>query len=210
MLNHALRRTSGSNVQVTHGSPCSAAQARWWIFIARPTPLRWTPGRIPVTWLCSASSPSWRARNPNEAPTMSARFERRRDVPAGVRDRPQQLDADERDHRSPHLLEDGDDRGHLARPCRGVRISSVSSPRISPDRTRCTDVVEWSVGRRSPSRCTDCSMRWRSRVSADKHVGHGADPCHRRDRRRRARPVRASRSHGRRRTRADTRATARA
>ena len=59
----------GSNVHVTHFSPCSAAQLRWWFFIARPTPLCGDPGRIPVTWLCSASSPSKRARSRSEAPS---------------------------------------------------------------------------------------------------------------------------------------------
>ena len=68
MLNQALRRTSGSNVHVTHASPLAAAHARWCSLIARPSPVRRTPGRTPVTWLCNDGAPRWRPRNPTEAP----------------------------------------------------------------------------------------------------------------------------------------------
>ena len=67
MLNQALRRTSGSNVHVTHASPCSAAHARWCSFIARPSPVRRTPGRTPVTWLCSDGCAEVAAEEPERA-----------------------------------------------------------------------------------------------------------------------------------------------
>ena len=67
MLNQALRRTSGSNVHVTHASPWSAAHARWCSFIARPSPVRRTPGRMPVMWLCSDGCAVVAAEEPERA-----------------------------------------------------------------------------------------------------------------------------------------------
>ena len=47
MLNQALRRTSGSNVQTMFASPCSTDHSRWCSFICRPSPVLRTPGRMP-------------------------------------------------------------------------------------------------------------------------------------------------------------------
>ena len=94
MLNQALRRTSGSNVHVDPGQPV----------LARPTPAGaasspararcWrTPGRMPVMWLCSDGWPSWSREEPERPADDLLAGVGRGDVPAGVLDGAQQLDA---------------------------------------------------------------------------------------------------------------------
>ena len=106
MLNQALRRTSGSNVHVIHASPLAAAQARWCSFIARPSPVRRTPGRTPVTWLCSARRSEVAAEEAERAADHGAVDVGRGDVAAGVADGADQLDPDHRRRRPPDLVEE--------------------------------------------------------------------------------------------------------
>ena len=92
MLNQALRRTSGSNVHVTHASSCSAAHARWCSFIARPSAGPPHAGEdagdvaVQRRLVEVAAEEAERAADDLLADVGGG------DVAAGVLDRPQQLD----------------------------------------------------------------------------------------------------------------------
>ena len=115
MLNQALRRTSGSNVQTIVSRP----------WLGCPLPLvqlhlpaepgladaREDPGDVAVQHQLSVVAPEESER----AADHPAVAERPGDVAAGVPEGAQQLDADERRHRPPHLVEQHDEAAQVGR-----------------------------------------------------------------------------------------------
>ena len=115
MLNQALRRTSGSNVQMIVveallGGPVPLVQLH---LPAEPglAHAGQDPGDVAVQHQLAVVA----AEEAERAADHAVVAERPGDVAAGVAEGAQQLDADERGHRPPHLVEQHDEAAQVGR-----------------------------------------------------------------------------------------------